>query len=476
MEERLLLIDAVATNRIAMHALLDPAGYALDEQTTIADAMAAISENRPLLILTAWSLPDGTAADLRQALDALDPDHEIPVIALAHPSQAARPCAALLAGLADMLYLPVDAELLQAKVRSVLRLHDRIVELGLPPAAAPGTQMQETELSGLAEAPAPFVRRRQVLVFSNDGDIATDWAKKLDPCLKNPVCGHDLGQYPGILSAGAPPDAVVLDLTSDAALSLLADLRARTRSGHIALIAVARGNDPMVGARALDLGADDVMTGPFDAAELALRVTAQLRRKHLSDRLRSTVRDGLRAALTDPMTGLYNRRYAIPHLSHTFRWSAQTGRGFAVMMADLDHFKRINDIHGHLAGDEVLIEAAKRLRNALDRSHVIARIGGEEFLIVMRDTDTAAAHEAADRLRRAVDERPFVVAPTGTSENVTISIGVAICQPGPDGVPADLVEEPDEPQITSIMHEADLALYESKHAGRNTVTVVRAAA
>ena len=117
------------------------------------------------------------------------------------------------------------------------------------------------------------------------------------------------------------------------------------------------------------------------------------------------------------------------------------------MMADLDHFKRINDTHGHLAGDAVLVEAAQRLSDAVGRQDVVARIGGEEFLVILRDTDPTAAARSADRLRRAINGRPFPIAPTGRTERVTISSGLvwARCGCG-DGV----VEEDEILVVTGV--------------------------
>ena len=477
MQGRLLLLDAVSTNRIVLTALLEPACYDIEQAGTIGAGLTAVRLARPDLILTTWSLPDGTAMDLCEALEGPDPDREIPVVAIARPGDQADRQRALRAGLADLLVHPLDEAMLHARLRSILRTRPPTTARDL--ATATSYDAPSGGVSGFAEMAEVFSRPDRIAVLAEDPETAFAWCQGLGGQLNQPVSGYALSQRHAVLGADKPPDAVVLAVDGarpDTAWRLLSDLRAGPATRHAAVIAVTSHGDMASAAHALDLGADDVMQGPFEPGELALRIQAQLRRKQLSDRLRSTVRDGLRAALVDPMTGLYNRRYAIPHLAHTLRQSALSGASFAVMMADLDHFKRINDTHGHLAGDAVLIEAASRLRDAVDGQDMVARIGGEEFLIVLRDADAARAARAADRVRRAIDIRPFRVSPAGRTEKVTISIGVALCPAAGGGEGFGLAEASDDPRITALLRDADLALYESKHAGRNKVTVVGAAA
>ncbi|MGR3804898.1 diguanylate cyclase domain-containing protein [Marinibacterium profundimaris] len=514
MQGRLIILDAVSTNRIVLNALLEPACYDIDQATTIGGALTSVRLQRPDLILTAWSLPDGVATDLCEALEGPDPDREIPVVAIAHAGDCVDRQGALRAGLADLMVHPLDEAMLHARLRSILRTRPPTTTYPThfdlaPPADAghggpPGLDEAPARFSGVAEgrqvamqldgAPAgrpraplgdrrgdaPAGRNRdRIAVLADDPETAFAWCQGLGGQLNQPVAGYALSQRQAVLGADFPPDAVVVAVDGSRpqpALRLLSDLRAGPTTREAAVIAVTSPGDPKGAAHALDLGADDVMQGPFEPGELALRIQAQLRRKQLSDRLRTTVRDGLRAALIDPMTGLYNRRFAIPHLAHTLRHSARSGKSFALMMADLDHFKRINDTHGHLAGDAVLVEAAQRLSDAVGRQDVVARIGGEEFLVILRDTDPTAAARSADRLRRAINGRPFPIAPTGRTERVTISIGLVISPPAGDDGSLGFPDDPEDPRIARLLSEADHALYESKHAGRNKVTVVGAAA
>ena len=214
---------------------------------------------------------------------------------------------------------------------------------------------------------------------------------------------------------------------------------------------------------ALDLGANDLVPADFDGPEMAMRIRVQLRRKREADLLRAAVDEDLRLAAIDPLTELYNRRYAMAHLAKISSRAARTGHGFAVMVADLDLFKAINDRFGHAAGDAVLVEVARRLTDNLRGNDLIARVGGEEFLIAMPDTDLQEARIAAERLCRVMDSQPITL-PTGQSVRVTLSIGVSIGG-GEQGVDV----------VASLIDQADRALYDSKSEGRNQVTVSSAA-
>ncbi len=196
-----------------------------------------------------------------------------------------------------------------------------------------------------------------------------------------------------------------------------------------------------------------------------------MRRKRIADQLRDTVRTGLKAAVSDPLTGLHNRRYAMPHLARVAEHAAATGRTFAVMVADLDHFKQINDIYGHASGDAVLVETARRLRESLRGVDLLARIGGEEFLIVMPATPFSEARVAASRLCRRIGEEAFSVPGAREPVHVTISIGVTMGGSGkPGGIPDSV------PTANDLLDAADKALYEAKLQGRNQVNLARPAA
>jgi two-component system cell cycle response regulator len=209
-------------------------------------------------------------------------------------------------------------------------------------------------------------------------------------------------------------------------------------------------------AIALDLGASDILYDPVDTQEMEIRIRAQLGRKRQADRLRASLRAGLELAATDSLTGLHNRRYALYQLE---RIIARPGRGVAVMMLDLDYFKAINDRHGHGAGDAVLQLVARRLRAQLRSGDLLARIGGEEFLVALPETDRLRALDCAERLRQAISGTPFDLGSGAPAVRVTMSVGLALSPGGSAEAPESLIDR------------ADRALYGAKSEGRDQVTL-----
>src|SRR6056297_149996 len=237
-----------------------------------------------------------------------------------------------------------------------------------------------------------------------------------------------------IESAPSSPDIVLVECAEGEAtaqsLSLISDLRAGPNTRHCGLVVVVPGNDSQLLASAFDRGADDVLVKGFHTRELRLKVQRLARRKRLGDARRAHMQAGLHAAITDPLTGLFNRRYALPHLEKLTAGSRPETARCAVMALDIDHFKRINDQHGHQVGDAVLAELAELLKNSLRKDDIAARIGGEEFLVVLPDTSRAEAQETAQRLCRLISRHAFQASGVEEPLRVTVSIGLAMTERG----------------------------------------------
>ncbi len=198
--------------------------------------------------------------------------------------------------------------------------------------------------------------------------------------------------------------------------------------------------------RGLNLGAIDYVTKPFDAAELQARVRASLRNKELLDLLS-------KKAMIDGLTGLWNRGYLTKVLTDELAYATRHARPLACSMLDVDHFKLINDNYGHGFGDKVLKGVAGTIQELSRSEDIVCRYGGEEFVILSRDTPATAAMTFAERLRAAIEAVSFTV--DKTSVSVTCSIGVAQSYDGCD----------------DIIDRADRALYKSKGTGRNRATL-----
>jgi two-component system cell cycle response regulator len=199
-----------------------------------------------------------------------------------------------------------------------------------------------------------------------------------------------------------------------------------------------------------------VISRPIDEDELAARARTLMRRKRYMDALRARLDHSLELAITDQLTGLYNRRYLYSQLTPLVQRAQCGGDPVSVMVIDIDHFKRLNDTFGHDIGDAVLRDFAVRLGANTRPSDFACRLGGEEFVVIMPRTTGDIACLAAERLRRSVCASPFMIHGLGQSLEVTVSIGVASTGDG-------------EESAETLLKRADEAVYEAKDAGRNRV-------
>ena len=466
MQGKVLIVDTIATNRIVLKVKLASAYYEVVQAGSLADAMKLVINDPPDLIISALKLPDGDAASLAAALKARPDTQDIPLLALACPPAAPDRLSALKAGVHDVLMKPVDDTLLLGRVRSLIRDHN---------ASAEWRMRDDTSRAlGLAEPAADFGPAGHCMMVSTESGRVQHWMLQVRPQMRSKLTHSTIANVLRNVEAAAAPDVFVLIVSPDpeassATLRLIATLRANASTRHAGVLVLQTTADAGLAANALDLGADDLMTDGFDAEELALRLNALLKRKRRDAQLRANVRTEANAAGHDPLTGLHNRRYAMPHLNQVAIQARKTGRPLAVMVADLDHFKQVNDIYGHASGDAVLVEVAQRLRAGLRASDMVARIGGEEFLIIMPGTLPELARETALRICNQVGATPFEVPGNHNPIPVTISIGMAI-----SGVSAKTTQE--QYYGADMLDQADKALYSAKLRGRNRVTLSRPAA
>ncbi len=460
----ILVIDGVSTNRIMLKVQLTAAWYHVVQAERLAGLKALIHRARPDLILASHVLPDGSASDIK-ALVQGDPFLcDIPVVALTAQNDRSARLRALSEGLDDVLAYPFKDTLLLAHVRSLLRIRAEREELRV---------RDDDHTIGFAEPPSAmftYSARSRVAILGRTIRTSALWRKALEPKWPNTLTNYALPSLQGILS-DPPPDAIVVELGSNMSThNVLADLRSRQATRHTVLIGVIDGDDPDLAAEALDKGADAVCLGGFSAPEVTLRLTTHIARKSRTDRLRESVRTCIADAFTDSLTGLHNRRYALKAIDQMTQEARRKQTGFAIMLADLDHFKAINDSFGHAAGDRVLTEVAHRLRTTLKQPGFVARVGGEEFIIALPDIPRDRAIHLAGVLRNNICAAPFRLPDQSQDVKVTISIGLKICDP----LDSDLSCGTDP--VGHLLKTADAALYAAKRAGRNQVSVRHSAA
>ncbi|MEO1291659.1 MAG: PleD family two-component system response regulator [Pseudomonadota bacterium] len=455
MSARVLVVDDVLPNVKLLEAKLKTAYYTVLTALSGAEALEIARRERPDLILLDVMMPGMDGYECCTRLKA-DPElADIPVVMVTALDQASDRVRGLEAGADDFLTKPPHPDALLARVRSLVRLKSMIDELRMRDGTFRSLGMDE----GLSRD--TIQPQGHVLIIDNKARRAQRLQRVLSERLGVQV--HATTEPEAALSAarrGAPDLFLVAhQLDGEDGLRLCSALRAMPETKQSSLILQVEHDDFKTVATSLDLGANDYIMRPIDDNELTARVRTQLLRKNYADRLRTIAMDNMRLAVTDELTGLYNRRYFDQHLDRQFQRVAETGTPLSLMVLDIDRFKRVNDTFGHHIGDEVLIEFANRIREATRGIDLVARYGGEEFVVMMPETDAEAAMFAAERVRKSVADRPFALSdPRLEPLEITVSLGVAEFEPKADSA-------------RSLYARADAALYRSKNEGRNRATL-----
>lgn len=235
-------------------------------------------------------------------------------------------------------------------------------------------------------------------------------------------------------------------------LGLVARVRGMPHNGLLPVLMLTGSTDRSDVVNSLKAGANDYVAKDGDPFEFLARVQSHSRTGILQEQLD-------RASRTDELTQLFNRRHGTQRLGEEMSRSQRYDRGLAVCLMDIDHFKKVNDTHGHQAGDEVLIEVAQRLTEASRESDCVIRWGGEEFLVLFPETDIDEAAGIVDRFRRELGGTPVTVLDGEARLNITVSGGVAVLEAG------DTAE--------SLVARADSALYKAKETGRNRLLLAQ---
>ena len=465
MDGKILIVDDVATNRIVFKVKLGAACYNLSMASSGKECVVMARADRPDLILLDLSLPDIPGVEVLHLLRSDPLTRDIPVIVISSSGALEDRLLALEAGADDVFAKPYDDHLLMARVRNLLRARQDMADL---------TEGHDVVMFGMAEAAADFAPPGVLAVVTDRPDVALKLRRDLGPLIRDRIVVMGLPDALADVEPGrSGADIYLIDATDappERFLRLVSDLRSRVSTRHSGVCLMSPAPIQHDALMAFDLGANAILSSDMPIAEVALRLRAVLRRKRGADQRREQVQDGLRLAMIDPLTGLFNRRYASARLKVMAEQTRQQASGFAVMIVDIDRFKSVNDRFGHAAGDTVLQEISKRLAANLRSEDLLARIGGEEFLIALPETSLDDAQAVARRLCAQIECRP-VVLPDDEALNITVSIGLALS----DDL-TDIERANGAALVGEVIDRADHALLASKKAGRNQVTLSRTAA
>ena len=454
MSARILVVDDIDSNVRLLEAKLSSEYYEVLTASDGPTALAIAASELPDIVLLDVMMPGMDGFDVCRRLKADPATRHVPVVLVTALDGRSDRVAGLEAGADDFLTKPIDDVMLFARVRSLTRLKAVIDEL------------RDREASGrrigvIAGAASRLGGSGGRILFVDDNERQAERICAELSIEHRPILESDPAK--ALLTARGPVDLVIVNATSKAfdGLRFAAQLRSDEATRSLPILAVVDLDERQRAVKALEIGVNDILARPIDPGELAARVRTQIRRKRYTDYLRANLDHSLELAVTDQLTGLHNRRYMTGQLEALMRRSVAGGEPVAVLMIDIDHFKTVNDSFGHDVGDEVLREFAVRLASNVRAIDLPVRHGGEEFVVVMPDTDLEAARRVAERIRLHVAGSPFRVMNGEELLTVTISIGVAASSGAGDSSQA-------------LVKRADEAVYVAKSQGRNRV-IARAA-
>jgi two-component system cell cycle response regulator len=452
MTARILVVDDVPANVRLLEARLTAEYFDVATATSGTEALAVCERGESDLVLLDVMMPDMDGFEVCRRLKRNPATQHIPVIMVTALDQASDRVTGLEAGADDFLTKPVADLVLVARVRSLARLKmmtdelrmravtSREIGLENPAREAVSDSGRGAHVLIVDDRQSSYDRMAQTLAAEHTVDVETDPRQAVFQVADT---AYDLA-------------IVSLGLEGYDGLRLCSHIRSLERTRNLPLLAIAEADDNNKLMRGLEIGVNDYLIRPIEKNELLARVRTQVKKRRYTERLRDNVQLSIEAAITDALTGLHNRRYMESHLGTLVEQSALRGKPISILVLDIDFFKAINDSHGHAAGDDVLKEFSRRLKKAVRGIDLACRYGGEEFVVVMPDTDIGVATMVAERLRRRIASEPFPINQNSRTVQATISIGIAAMQSCEDNA-ADIVKR------------ADQALYRAKRDGRNRV-------
>lgn len=450
MATKILVVDDMPANIKLLEAKLVNEFYEVITATSGTEAIEIVKNNPPDLILLDVMMPGIDGFETCRIIKK-DLMFDIPIVMVTALSEVESRVQGLTSGADDFLTKPINDMSLFARIRSLVRLKSMVDELHL-------RDKSQREFSNKVGISLEDIKDAKLLLIDDDIAQSKQITKKLNS-LGMEVITETVPVQAVKKAEEVDFDVIIVSsqLESSDGLRLCTHLRSQDKTHKTPLLITLEEDDMELIVKALDIGINDYLITPLDNNELVARVNTQLRRKRYQDALIASHQESLALAIKDGLTGLYNRRYLDTHIENLMEDSLKKNVCFSLMIMDIDHFKNVNDTYGHLSGDEIIKNIAKRLLKNVRPSDLVVRYGGEEFIIMMPTTSLVDASKVAERIRTSVDSQDFIIPVDPGKLNCTISVGVS----------ALLNDDTKE----TIISRADKALYHAKENGRNRTVV-----
>ncbi len=454
MTARILVVDDVSTNVKLLEARLMAEYFQVLTANNGPDALGICEKGHCDIVLLDVMMPGMDGYEVCRRLKANPETMHLPVVMVTALDGSKDKLRGLEAGADDFLTKPVNDLALVTRVKSLARLKLLTDDLRLRAAngdalaiesihapTGSGHDGRTGRIAVIDDNAGSYSQIVSVLANENHVDVITNPHETL------------------ISLADGEYDLAILStmLEGHDSLRLCSHIRSVEKTRSLPLLIVAGHDQNELVSRALEMGVNDYVHQPISEYELKARVRTQLTRKHYNDALRESVKHTMEMAVKDPLTSLYNRRYFETHYSRLLKKSAESGEPLSLIVCDIDRFKEVNDTYGHDIGDQVIRDVAKRITRNIRQIDLACRYGGEEFVLLMPETEAGFAELVCERIRREIETHP-VIAKGGVAQiSVTVSMGVA------SGEASDTTE--------TLFKRADAALYDAKNSGRNKIVL-----
>lgn len=453
---KILVVDDDPMNVKLISAILSKDDYAIIKAYGGEDALRITREENPDLILLDVMMPVMDGYQVTREVKGDPATSGIPIIMITALNGTEDKVRGLESGADEFLTKPVNRAELLARVKSMLRLKQYRDQLLLR------TRSEKAFAHSAAPTTATRVasqRQKVLLVEDNAKDLRLLSGQLAEQPYDVVVAADGEAALQHALAGGI--DLLLLDifLPGIDGFDVCQQLKAGAETRDIQVVLITCLNDLDGKIKGMELGADDYLIKPVDGRELTARIKALLAKKSYLDQLHAHYEQALSSAISDGMTGLYNHAYFKKFLSLELKRSLRQNYPTSLLMLDLDNFKSLNDRFGHPAGDRVLQDMARIIKDGIREVDLAARYGGEEFAVVLPYADTDGAMIVAQRILEAVRAYRLEDELAGRAEGITVSIGLATC-------PAD------NDQADHLIETADRLLYKAKSSGKNRIAAI----
>ena len=458
MTARILVVDDIPTNVKLLEARLMAEYFQVLTASNGMDALQICESGQCDVVLLDVMMPEMDGFEVCRRIKSSPATMHLPVVmvtALDSPEDKLR---GLEAGADDFLTKPVNDLALVTRVKSLARL--KMITDDLRLRAANGDELAIDSFKSV-EALNSEAQKGKIVVIDDEAFSYGKIADVLSASNSVEVIKDPQEALIGVAEGDFDLAVISMSLEGYDSLRLCSYLRSLERTRSLPILIVADQDQDELISRAMEIGVNDYVRRPLDQHELVARIRTQLMRKRYHDCLRNSVQQTIEMAVKDPLTGLHNRRYLESHGKGLLKKAQSSDERLSAIMCDIDHFKAVNDTHGHDVGDVVIRECAKRIIKNVRGVDLACRFGGEEFVILMPDTGIELAELVAERIRDEVEAHPVFANEGATQVSITMSLGVSALQAEDDSV-------------EKLLKRADVALYNAKRDGRNRVVSMAA--